>query len=178
MTSVLVQDRIYPIFSHESPGRLSQESGLGLIRGWICKPGKIAFQIDNQPRQAILSGLSRGDTQATCGGSKNGYATLINYNLMGAGEHTIRLFVDGQLFSESLFTVTSFGSEFLTGLSKNVTVSDFPVLGEQTQLSWSEAHQNFVLTPLIRPKLIQSPQVNLKSTERVPEAYRELCGIR
>lgn len=162
---------------YESPSRQSQESGLGLIRGWHCTAKQIQFQIDNQNKQPLISGLSREDTRSVCGDANNGYSTLLNYNLVGAGEHTIRLYADNVLFAEERFSVVGFGQEFMKGLQKIVTVSDFPATGDSSQLSWSEAHQNFVVTEssasqAVVPKMLHAQPVNKSDTEIIRQATR------
>ena len=154
-------------FFHESPARQSRESGLGLIRGWVCTPGSIQFQIDDRAKQTIVSGLERGDTQTHCGTTQTGYATLMNYNLMSTGEHRIRLYLDGNLFSEERFFVTTLGQEFLTDVSRNITVADFPDSGINTSLSWSEAHQNFVLVQPDQPIVSRPAKVAILSNSRL-----------
>jgi Tol biopolymer transport system component len=150
-------------FFHESPARQSHESGLGLIRGWICQATEIQYSIDDQEKTTILSGLDRADTKTLCGDSNNGYATLINYNLIGDGEHTIKLYANNQLFAEERFIVTSFGAEFLTGAARSLVIPDFPVTGTPTQLSWSTAHQNFVLTPFFNTSFIKADGISVQT---------------
>ena len=43
-------------------------------------------------------------------------------------------------------TVTTLGEEFRRGLSREVTVPDFPEVGTDAILQWQEAQQNFVIT--------------------------------
>ena len=42
-------------------------------------------------------------------------------------------------------TVTTLGEEFRTDLSRNVTVPDFPMTGQTTNLRWQQSLQNFVI---------------------------------
>src|SRR5712692_6536550 len=80
--------------SLESP--IGFVSGLGDVHGWICSAGNLTFTIDNGPPGALIYGASRGDTQGVCGDSNNGFITQFNWNLVGSGQHTIRVFNNGQ----------------------------------------------------------------------------------
>ena len=97
---------------------------------------------------SIPYGSSRGDTAGACGaGNTNtGFGFLLNYNLLGAGPHTAQLFVGGQpQGSPTPFTVTVPAGEFLSGVTKQVTVTDFPVAGKTTVLIWQQSQQNFAV---------------------------------
>ena len=45
-----------------------------------------------------------------------------------------------------MVTVTTLGEEFAQGLSREVTVTNFPDMGSDTTLVWQESQQNFVIT--------------------------------
>ena len=50
--------------SLESPSAGSfQESGVSLIRGWVCQASRIEISIDNGPVQRVAYGTVRPDTQ-------------------------------------------------------------------------------------------------------------------
>jgi lysyl endopeptidase len=71
---------------------------------------------------------------------------LFNYNLLGAGMHTAQLFVNGTARGAPIqFSVTVPGGEFLSGISKQITVPDFPVPGKTAVLIWQESQQNFAI---------------------------------
>ena len=71
----------------ESPQQGSSESGIGLIRGWVCEAGAIEVQIDDGPRRAVAYGTSREDTAEVCGDADNGFGYTFNWNALGTGGH-------------------------------------------------------------------------------------------
>ena len=82
-----------------------------------------------------------------CGDQNNGFVLLWNWNLMGEGTYTAALVVDGRTVQENRFTVTTLGEEFMTGLERDVVVTDFPSPGESITLRWQQGVQGFVLVP-------------------------------
>ncbi|HEV8503003.1 MAG TPA: hypothetical protein VGR63_15640 [Casimicrobiaceae bacterium] len=131
----------------ENPAAGSFQSGVGLVSGWSCTPG-VSVGVDGGTAVSIPYGSSRGDTAGACGaGNTNtGFGFLLNYNLLGAGPHTAQLFVGGQpQGSPTPFTVTVPAGEFLSGVTKQVTVTDFPVAGKTTVLIWQQSQQNFAV---------------------------------
>jgi hypothetical protein len=102
--------------------------------------------IDGIYTLVLVYGSERADTQGPCGDTNNGIGLLVNWNLLSNGQHTIRFYDSGVEFAAVTFTVQTLGSQFLTGKSKTVTVSDFPNAGQTTTLTWSETAQNFVIT--------------------------------
>lgn len=132
----------------ESPRQGSYESGIGLIRGWACEANTVEIQINNTPKQNVPYGSNRGDTVSVCGDNNNGFGFTYNWNSLGNGTHTLKLFIDGIEFTTVTFTVTTLGVEFLQGASKESTVTNFPQPGVSVKLRWSEPHQNFVIVPI------------------------------
>src|SRR5712692_10314197 len=65
----------------EDPQLGSHQSGIGLIRGWVCQANRIDIEIDGQKVQAAY-GTTRGDTQSVCGDSNNGFGLTFNWNLL------------------------------------------------------------------------------------------------
>ena len=47
----------------ESPAQGSFESGISLIRGWVCQAGTVEVQIDGGARRRVAYGTARGDTR-------------------------------------------------------------------------------------------------------------------
>jgi hypothetical protein len=45
-----------------------------------------------------------------------GQGMLWNWNLLGAGQHTVRVLADGVEFDSATFEVNTLGEEFVTGL--------------------------------------------------------------
>jgi alpha-tubulin suppressor-like RCC1 family protein len=130
----------------DSPVNGSFESGIGVVHGWVCEASRISIQVDDHPHFVASYGAARTDSQGTCGDNSNGFAAAINWADYGDGEHTLILFADGQPLTEARVIVTTLGQSFLSGLSANTRVSDFPAAGLSTPLAWSEPHQNFVVS--------------------------------
>ena len=132
----------------ENPYPGAHVSGIGLVSGWTCRSGVVELSFDGGPRAILVpSGGSRGDTQPVCGRSDTGFGLLINYNLLGSGNHTVELFVDGVPAGGPVpFTVTVPAGEFIQGVSRTVDVTDFPASGRTTRLEWQESTQNFAIT--------------------------------
>lgn len=129
----------------ENPQANAKASGIGLVSGWKCTGGTITVQFDSRSPEVAAYGTSRPDTQGVCGDQNNGFGLLFNFNRLGDGTHTVKVFDNGALFAERAFTVTTLGQEFATGLSKTVTINDFPTAGQTTTLQWDQAQQNFVI---------------------------------
>ncbi|MBE2295367.1 MAG: hypothetical protein IAF00_10455, partial [Phycisphaerales bacterium] len=132
----------------ESPQQGSFESGIGLIRGWVCQASTIEVQIDGGARQRVAYGTTREDTAATCGDTNNGFGYTFNWNRLGNGTHTVQAFADNVEFANVSFTVTTLGVEYLTGVAKQYVMPSFPQSGSQVTVRWSEPHQNFVIVSL------------------------------
>ena len=137
----------------ESPSPGSCESGIGLIRGWVCDATTVEVQIDGGERRLTGYGTKRGDTLEVCGDTDNGFGYTFNWNLLGDGPHRLRAFADGVEFANVSFSVTTLGEEFLRGAPgcqgrdpSSHRLPDFPETGTAANVCWSEAHQNFMLT--------------------------------
>jgi hypothetical protein len=134
--------------SLENPQPSSFQSGIGLLSGWACQGPSITILIDGSAQLAAPYGSSRADTASVCGaGNTNtGFGLLFNFNNLGAGTHQAQLSVNGQAQGSPIqFTVTVPSGEFLTGASKEVTVSDFPTAGRTTTLIWQQSQQNYAV---------------------------------
>ncbi len=131
--------------AQESPSEGSYESGIGLIRGWVCNASTVEVEIDGGERRLTGYGTRRGDTATVCGTANTGYGLTLNWNALGTGLHTLRAFADGVEFSRVTFHVTTLGEDFLRGVSGEYTLPDFPRAGSSVTVRWSEAHQNFVI---------------------------------
>ncbi len=128
----------------ENPGNRSAKSGIGVISGWVCEADVVEVEIGTQ-RSPVAYGTPRGDTAAVCGDTANGFVTLVNWNLLGDGLHTLRLLVDGVPLGGATFIVTTFGQEFLQGVTHRAVVHDFPTPGAAAVIEWDEGVQNFVV---------------------------------
>jgi phosphodiesterase/alkaline phosphatase D-like protein len=129
----------------EDPELGSHQSGIALIRGWVCQANLIEIQIDEGPRLRAAYGTTRIDTRSVCGDDNNGFGLTFNWNLVSDGVHRVRAFADGVLFADVTFTVTTLGGQFLEGLSGECTVPNFPQPGSSVDLVWQESIQNFVI---------------------------------
>lgn len=130
----------------ENPLSGSFQSGIGLFSGWVCDALRVEIEINGGARLKAAYGTSRGDTVGRCGDSNNGFALPFNWNLLGNGRHTVRALADGVEFDRATFTVTTLGTEFLTGAGASYTLADFPQAGRRVRIDWQEASQNFVIT--------------------------------
>lgn len=137
----------YAQWALENPVAGSTESGVGVVSGWHCTSSNISVEIDGVSHGKAGGGTLRTDTESVCGRTDTGYSKLFNYSKLTPGSHTISVYADGQLLETRQFnSVQSAGAEFVTGLSKTGTVSDFPSSGSTTTLQWSQAKQSFVVT--------------------------------
>ena len=130
----------------ENPSLGSSQSGIGIISGWACEAGEIVIELAGSPVPAAY-GTPRGDTRRVCGDSNNGFSLLVNWSNLGAGEHTIRALVDGVEFARTTVRVTTFGVDFLRGVSGTFDLPNFPSAGATTVIQWEESLQNFVIIP-------------------------------
>ncbi len=138
-------------YSVENPQPGSFQSGLGVISGWVCEGEAVTIEIE-RAKGAVVEleaayGTERADTAGICGDEANGFGLLFNWNLLGDGTHEVVVLVDGSELGRAPVTVTTLGAEFRTGLQGSFVVANFPRRGEQLQLVWQEAGQNFVLAP-------------------------------
>ncbi len=129
----------------EIPQINSVQNGIGLLSGWKCTATKLTATFDNSEPVPVLHGSPRGDTQSVCGHANTGFALLLNWNLLGDGRHTVRVFDDGVEFASATFRVITPGVEFLRQGAASVTIPNFPRTGEKTTLQWQESTQSFVM---------------------------------
>lgn len=133
----------------ENPPAGAPVSGAGLISGWVCSARSITIEIDGTPFEAAY-GTNREDTRSVCGDANNGFGLLINWNLLGAGVHTVRALADGSEFANVTVVITTFGVEFLSGASGAFVLDNFPQAGQSVTVEWQESGQNFVITSFAR----------------------------
>ena len=139
-----------PVGNLENPGADSYKSGIGIISGWVCSASSVLVTVDGTAIQAAY-GTERTDTASVCGDSNNGFGALYNWNRFGDGTHTAVAYADGVEFGRANFTVTTFGTEFMTGIAEThisagrYDVPDFPVDQEMPILRWDQSVQNFVI---------------------------------
>jgi hypothetical protein len=118
-------------------------SGITLISGWACNASQIDVQIDSLPIQMAGYGTQRTDTMTVCGDSNNGFGLLVNWGNYGDGAHTLVVFKDGVEFDRRTFFVTTFGTDFLRGVSGAYLLPDFN--GHDVTIQWKESLQNFTI---------------------------------
>ena len=152
----------------------SYQSGIGVISGWVCEARQIEIEFDNDAANRWQAGYGtrRTDTQRVCGDSNNGFGLLFNWNLLGSGPHTVRAFADGVEFAHATVTVTTLGTEFLRGASREATLPNFPQAGTDIVLRWQEAQQNFVISALIPYPTERGPRRLICEEEVVIEEAR------
>jgi hypothetical protein len=129
----------------ENPGDGSYASGVGLISGWVCQASGVNVIVDNTQVFVTAYGTSRTDTRSICGDSNNGFGVLLNFGLLGNGNHTARAYADGVLFAQSTFQVTTLGVPFMRGVSGRYRLLDFPHPGQSVVVRWQQGLQNFVI---------------------------------
>ena len=129
----------------EIPGAHAFQSGIGVISGWVCEADAVVIAVNGVPQPAAY-GAERRDTEAICGDTDNGFWVLVNWNRLGAGEHTVVALVDAVELGRATVTVTTLGTEFLRDVAGECTVEDFPSLGESVTVEWQQTAQNFVMT--------------------------------
>ncbi len=139
----------------ENPQPEAFESGIGIISGWHCAGPKIEIEFltpTNFPGGKTLFdaayGTFRGDTEAICGDTNNGFAMLINFNNLNQGTNTLRALAGGVEFARASFSVATFGQSFLSDASSAVEailVRDIEQGGNiyAARLQWQQSKQNF-----------------------------------
>lgn len=134
-----------PLHRVETPAADSVQSGIGLVRGWACQAETVEVQFNDQSRQSVAYGSSRPDTVGVCGDEDNGYGMAFAWGLLGAGNHTMRTFIDGEEVSVVEFEVAGLEDPFARGLSGAYELEDFPAPGQSVTVRWSESAQNFII---------------------------------
>src|SRR5262245_46276057 len=136
-----------PLGKLETPAPGSSQSGLGLIRGWVCSASRVDIEVVGRGSLTAVYGEAREDTRADCGDSDNGFSLLFNWNDLGEGVHTVRALADGEEFARAAVTVATLGRPFFQGAPQSdFPLSNFPANGQTTLLRWQESRQQFVLS--------------------------------
>lgn len=126
-------------------------TGIGLISGWACEAESITVRFNDRGEHIpLLYGATRGDTEGVCGHSETGFSLLVNWNILGEGEHTLSLFVDGQERVRQPVRVMTYGQEFLRDVQGRWGIPDWPVPGVTTMIEWDEATQNIRIVTIYR----------------------------
>ena len=148
----LVPKRSPPLHTLENPRPFSVQSGVGIISGWVCEAERIDIVFnpgpDNERTFQAGYGTSRADTEGVCNDIDNGFGLLFNWNLLGAGQHTVQAKADGEVFGSATVTVTTFGTEFLRDVGKHARLENFPDTGTDLIVAWQQSLQNFTIARL------------------------------
>ena len=146
----------------ENPAPNSNQSGIGVISGWVCDATRIVIDIhrplDNWSTKqvAVLTpayGTDRADTQSACGDTDNGFGLTFNWNLLGDGTYTVFLEIDGFRLTDHGATVTVttfFGEEFVDENMINGADTTYELYGvgrhgATVTIKWEKSLQNFVI---------------------------------
>jgi hypothetical protein len=130
----------------ENPSPGSTQSGIGLISGWACVADSVEISIDGGLHFKMQGEMSRADVKPVCGHDTAGFGHLINFNTLGAGEHSLQIFVKSvPIGAPTLFSVVVPAGEFVRGITREVAIPNFPISGKTTTIDWREAEQNFGL---------------------------------
>ena len=169
ITTIMYGMTTAPDHTHfaENPRNGETYSGIGMISGWICDAKEVWVEFDleempvdiREPMQVeereggvvtvtmdLAYGTGRDDTIGVCGDNDNGYGLLFNWNVLGDGEHTLRIYADGEMLESTTYHVQTVGEEFATGLSGSYYLDDFPQSGQRVRVDWIEGLQQFTIT--------------------------------
>lgn len=130
----------------ENPAAGSFVSGVIVFSGWLCDAQSVEIVIDGEVRMTPAYGTGRADTVAACGDANNGFGVLFNANLLGDGEHTAELVVDGMTFATRTFRVTvPTDKPFATGLEASFRLPGFPDAANDVTVEWQTGLQGFTI---------------------------------
>ena len=128
----------------ENPQEMGHESGIGVVSGFHCDAEVIEVKFDDYDPIPAAHGTTRADTAELCGNENTGYGLLWNWNLLGPGQHIVRVFADGVEFDSATFEVSTLGQEFVRGLVLQTDLIAIDV-GKMFDLRWQESKQNFAI---------------------------------
>ena len=134
----------------EHPGPSAFQSGISALWGWVCEAEQVEIEIATEQGDftwyRAAYGQERGDTLDACGDTDNGFVLLLNWNLLGDGQHMVTALVDGVELGQTMVQVTTLGQEFVQSAVGECVAEDFPHAGQSTLLEWRQSSQNFVIT--------------------------------
>ena len=144
-----------------NPGNGGFYSGIGVISGWKCQAdGEITVEflndagarmVINEGRTSnpvpMLYGSERPDVRdaGACASADVGFVAIWNWGELGDGTYTAVAYDNDVEFARNTFTVTTFGTNFLTGASGRFRARDFPDPGVNVLLRWNQNVQGFVI---------------------------------
>ncbi|MBM4259775.1 MAG: hypothetical protein FJ147_28250 [Deltaproteobacteria bacterium] len=162
----------------ETPTPGSFQSGIGLVRGWVCTASRVDIEIDATVVIQSAYGEERGDTQTTCGDTNNGFSVQINWNELGEGAHVVRALADGEEVGRATVVVATLGQPFFLGAQGEFPVQPFPQAGRTTRLRWQESRQQFVLSSGATPATGGgSPRNDAKLEDPQPGSFQSGVGL-
>ena len=143
----------------EIPGTGTTLSGIGVISGWKCEAnGPLTVSFDGGDPIPLPYGSKRPDVLAAgaCASAEVGFVAIWNWWNLDAGEHTAVAYDDGVEFSRSTFTVVRASEEipFLTGVTAECTVLDFPEWGTNARFEWNTGTQHLELAEVYEGLLV------------------------
>ena len=133
------------------PGMLySNVSGLSAISGWVCDAEKVEVEIEGfggwGKRLITGYGTTRVDTKGVCGDDDNGFSFLFNWNLLGDGVHTVKVYADGEHFGTARVKVLTLGgNEFVRDIQYQGN-TEVTINSREFSLMWEQSLQNFIIT--------------------------------
>ena len=138
----------------ENPSGGNFYSGVGVVSGWKCDAnGPLTVRFYDVNMAPVWDPIplaypnERRDTAGVCGDTNNGFVAIWNWANLGDGTYTAVVDDNGVEFGRSLFTVTTLGEAFITGIRGECTIDDFPSPGESALFAWNQATQGLVLVP-------------------------------
>jgi hypothetical protein len=162
----------------ETPSTGSFQSGVGLIRGWVCSASRVDIEVLGRGTLPAVYGEEREDTRSSCGDSSNGFSLLFNWNELGEGVHTVRALADGEEFGRATVMVATLGQSFFRGAQGEFPVEPFPSVGKTSLVRWLESRQQFVLSNGGTPATGgSSPQADAKLEDPQPGSFQSGVGL-
>ena len=130
------------------PGRGTTLSGIGVISGWKCEAnGDLTIRFNGGDPIPLLYGSERGDVRnaGACPDSDVGFVAVMNWGILGDGEHTAVAYDNDVEFARSTFTVVTTGAAFRIDLEGEWTIQHFPDPGDTARFVWNTSTQHFEL---------------------------------
>lgn len=130
------------------PGHGTTLSGIGVISGWKCEAnGDLTIRFNGGDPIPLLYGSERGDVSGAgaCPDSDVGFVAVMNWGILGDGEHTAVAYDNDVPFARSTFTVVTTGAAFRTDLEGEWTIQHFPDPGDTARFVWNTSTQHFEL---------------------------------
>ena len=138
----------------ENPSGGNFYSGVGVVSGWKCDAnGPLTVRFYDVNMEPVWDPIplaypnERPDTAGVCGDTNNGFVAIWNWANLGDGTYTAVVDDNGVEFGRGTFTVTTLGEAFVTGVSGECRIPDFPSPGEDARFAWNQATQGLVLVP-------------------------------